>query len=153
MTSPTESAQASLCAPYTVEFPFDRTVGPKIGTFLAGLREGRLYGVRTARGRVLCPAVEFDPETAEETGDLVPLTGEGSVASWTWVPAREGDPVPHDFAWALVALDGTHGSFFHAVDVGGDPAAIRTGLRVRVRWRESRVGEIADIACFEPVVA
>ncbi|MCW2795146.1 OB-fold domain-containing protein [Nocardioides sp.] len=141
----------SLSAPYTVEFPFDRTVGPKVGTFLAGLREARLFGVRAPGGRVLCPAVEFDPETAEETGELVELAGEGTVVSWTWVSTREGDPLPHDFAWALVAIDGTDGSFFHAVDVGGDPGRMSTGMRVRVRWREVRVGEIGDIGCFEPV--
>jgi hypothetical protein len=25
-----------------------------------------------------------------------------------------------------------------------------TGMRVRVRWRDKRVGEIQDIACFVP---
>jgi uncharacterized OB-fold protein len=149
MTPP--STEASLSAPYTVEFPFDRTVGPTVGTFLAGLRDGRLLGIRGSGGRVLCPAVEFDPATAEETGDLVELGEEGTVVSWTWVPARTGDPLPHDFAWALVAIDGTDGSFFHAVDVGGDPGRMETGMRVRVRWREDRVGEIGDIVCFEPV--
>lgn len=151
MTLP--STDASLSAPYTVEFPFDRTVGPTVGAFLAGLRDGRLLGVRGSGGRILCPAVEFDPETAEPTGELVRLSGVGTVVSWTWVPARAGDPLPHDFAWALVAVDGTDGSFFHAVDVGGNPGLMRTGMRVRVRWRETRVGEIGDLACFEPVTA
>lgn len=141
----------SLSAPYTVEFPFDRTVGPTVGAFLSGLRDARLYGVRGSGDRILCPALEFDPETAEQTGELVSLSGEGAVVSWTWVPARVGDPVATDFAWALVAIDGTDGSFFHAVDVGGDPARMETGLRVRIRWRETRVGEIGDIECFEPV--
>jgi uncharacterized OB-fold protein len=27
------------------------------------------------------------------------------------------------------------------------------GMRVRVRWRRERAGEIGDIACFEPVGA
>ncbi|HKT01855.1 MAG TPA: OB-fold domain-containing protein [Rugosimonospora sp.] len=140
----------SLHAPYTVEFPFQRTVGPKVGTFLAGLREARLFGVRTARG-VLCPPLEFDPVTGAETGELVELEPVGSVATWTWVPARPGDPLPHDFAWALVAVDGTTGTFFHAVDVGGDRTRMRTGLRVRARWRAERVGDMRDLECFEEV--
>jgi uncharacterized OB-fold protein len=37
----------------------------------------------------------------------------------------------------------------HAVDVGS-AAAMRTGMRVRVRWAASTVGHIRDIACFEP---
>jgi uncharacterized OB-fold protein len=40
----------------------------------------------------------------------------------------------------------------HAVDAG-DPERMATGMRVRVRWREERVGEIQDIACFEPETA
>ncbi|GAA5127545.1 Zn-ribbon domain-containing OB-fold protein [Haloechinothrix salitolerans] len=138
----------SLSAPYTVEFPFERTVGPKIGTFLGGLRDGQLYGVRTARG-VLCPPLEFEPETGAETGELVPVADTGTVTSWTWVPSRSGDPVPHDFAWALIAIDGTIGALFHAVDVGGDSDRVATGLRVRARWRAERVGQLSDIECFE----
>src|SRR2546430_1071820 len=124
----------SLSAPYTVEFPFERTVGPKIGAFLGGLRDARLYGVRTSRG-VLCPPLEFDPETGAETGELVPLAATGIVTSWTWVRSRPGDVLPHDFAWALVAIDGSIGALFHAVDVGGVFSRMDTGMRVRARWR------------------
>ncbi|MPY85647.1 MAG: DNA-binding protein [Actinophytocola sp.] len=138
----------SLSAPYTVEFPFERTVGPKIGTFLGGLRDGRLYGAQTERG-VLCPPLEFEPETGAETGKLVPVADTGTVTSWTWVPSRPGDPVPHDFAWALIAIDGTTGALFHAVDVDGDSARMATGMRVRARWRAERVGQLSDIECFE----
>lgn len=140
----------SLSAPYTVEFPFERTVGPKIGTFLGGLRDGRLYGVRSARG-ILCPPLEFDPETGAETGDLVPLDAVGTVESWTWVPARPGDPLSHDFAWALITIDGTACALFHAVDAGSDSARMRAGLRVRARWRRERTGDLRDIECFEEI--
>lgn len=148
----------SLIAPYTVEFPFERTVGPKIGTFLGGLRDGRLYGVRTERG-VLCPPLEFDPATGAETGELVPLDPVGSVTTWTWVrggaedppSSAGGPPLSHDFAWALITIDGTTGGLFHAVDVGGDPDRLHAGLRVRARWRPERVGHIRDIECFEEV--
>ena len=140
----------SLSAPYAIEFPFQRTVGPKIGTFLAGLREARLFGACTPRG-VLCPPLEFDPVTGAATGELVELEPLGAVTVWTWVPARPGDPVPHDFAWALIAIHGTVGAFFHAVDVGGDRDRMRTGLRVRARWRAERVGDLRDLECFEAV--
>ena len=38
----------------------------------------------------------------------------------------------------------------HAVDAGS-PDAMRTGMRVQVRWADEREGAITDIACFEPV--
>lgn len=146
MTDP--AGEAGLCAPYTVEFPFRRTVGPKIGTFLGGLRDARLFGCRTPRG-VLCPPLEFDPETGAATGDLVEVEPAGTVTTWTWVPARPGDPLPHDFAWALVAIDGTVGALFHAVDTGGEREQMHTGLRVRARWRPERDGALTDLWCFE----
>jgi uncharacterized OB-fold protein len=40
----------------------------------------------------------------------------------------------------------------HAID-SGSMEAIHTGMRVGVRWRKERVGEIGDIACFEPEAA
>ena len=129
----------SLTAPYTVEFPFERTVGPKVGTFLAGLRDARLFGAVTPSG-VRCPPLEFDPVTGAATGELVELEPVGSVVTWTRVP-------PHELAWALIAIDGTVGTFFHLVDA----RELRVGSRVRARWRPSRVGSITDIECFEAV--
>ncbi len=145
-----EARAEALSAPYTIAFPFERTVGPAVGAFLGGLREGRLQGVRGAGGSVLCPALEFDPRTGEPAGEPVPLTGHGTVQAWTWVRARAGDIVGHDFAWALIAIDGAAGALFHAVDTGGDSSRMAAGLRVRVRWRQHRSGDIRDIECFEP---
>ena len=47
------------------------------------------------------------------------------------------------------ALDGADTSMLHALDVA-DPSAVSTGMRVRIRFADERVGEIRDIACFEP---
>ena len=40
----------------------------------------------------------------------------------------------------------------HAVDAGS-PEAMATGMRVKVRWRAEREGNITDIECFEPLSA
>jgi uncharacterized OB-fold protein len=66
------------------------------------------------------------------------------------VPARPGDVLSRDFAWALIAIDGTAGALLHAVDTGGDPRRMSIGMRVHVRWRAERAGGIRDIECFEP---
>lgn len=145
-----DDEEASLSAPYTIAFPFSRTVGPTIGAFLGGLREARLHGVRAADGTVLCPAFEFDPRSAEPTGELVPLADSGTVVAWSWVASRSDDIIGHDFAWALIAIDGAVGSLFHAVDAGGDITRMRIGMRVQARWRAERAGDIRDIECFEP---
>jgi uncharacterized protein len=144
------TARAVLNAPYVLEYTYRRSVGPVLGRFLAGLRDGVVLGAKTASGRVLVPPSEYDPETSEPVGELVPVASSGAVVSWTWVEApRPRQPLDRPFAWALVKLDGADTPLLHAVDAG-TPAAMRTGMRVKVRWREERAGEIADIACFEP---
>ena len=72
------------------------------------------------------------------------------VTTWSWVEEpRPKHPLRKPFAWALVRLDGASTSMLHAVDAG-DESKMSTGMRVRVRWRDETVGEIQDIACFQP---
>jgi uncharacterized protein len=138
-----------LSAPYVLEYTYRRSVGPVLGRFLAGLRDGKILGARTAGGRVLVPPSEYDPDTSEPVVDLVDVGTGGTVASWTWVDApAPRHPLKRPFAWALVKLDGADTPMLHAVDAE-TPAAMRTGMRVKVRWRAERAGEVGDIACFE----
>lgn len=144
---------SALTAPYVFEYPYSRSTGPVIGRFLTALRERRVLGVRTARGAVMVPPLEYDPETGGGLGDRdedwVELTGIGEVTSWTWVDTpRPSHPMQRPFAWALIRLEGADTDLLHAVDCARD--AMRTGLRVRVRWTPEPTGSIKDIACFVP---
>jgi len=144
------ASRVALSSPYVLEYTYRRSVGPVLGRFLAGLRDGKVLGARTAGGRVLVPPAEYDPDTSQPVGDLVEVGPGGTVTTWTWVETPSArHPLPHPFAWALVRLDGADAPMLHAVDAGS-PAAMRTGMRVKVRWRAERAGEIGDIACFEP---
>ncbi|MDJ1137140.1 Zn-ribbon domain-containing OB-fold protein [Streptomyces iconiensis] len=143
-------AQEALHAPLVVEFPFTRSLGPVQSAFLTGLRERTVLGVRAGDGRVLVPPAEYDPVTAEEIRDLAEVGQTGTVTTWSWNPApRRGQPLARPFAWVLVRLDGADSALLHALDAPG-PDAVRTGMRVRIRWAAERKGEITDIACFEP---
>ncbi|WP_043263354.1 OB-fold nucleic acid binding domain-containing protein [Streptomyces sp. CT34] len=139
-----------LTAPLVVEFPFTRSLGPVQSAFLTGLRERRVLGVRATDGRVVVPPVEYDPVTADEIRDLVEVGTGGTVTAWAWNPSpRRGQPLATPFAWVLVRLDGADTALLHVLDAPG-PDAVRTGMRVRVRWAAERTGAITDIACFEP---
>jgi uncharacterized OB-fold protein len=139
-----------LVAPNVLEYPYTRSTGPVIGRFMTGLRDGRMEGIRARDGRVLCPPTEYDPDTGEELDEFVPVGPAGVVTTWAWVHRpREKHPLDRPFAWALVRLDGADTAMLHAVDAG-DEAKMSTGMRVTVRWRDERVGEIHDIACFVP---
>jgi uncharacterized OB-fold protein len=141
-----------LSAPHSMEFPYTRSTGPVVGAFLTGLRDRTVLGAKDSTGRVVVPPMEYDAVTAAATqaDALVPVADEGVVTSWSWNPKpRLGQPFEQPFAWALVKLDGADTGLLHALDAPRD--AIRTGMRVRIRWADETVGFINDIACFEPV--
>jgi uncharacterized OB-fold protein len=139
-----------LKAPLVVEFPFTRSLSPVQSAFLTGLRERVVLGVKTRDGRTLVPPVEYDPVTAEEISELVHVGVTGTVTTWAWNhEPRRGQPLDTPFAWVLVKLDGADTALLHALDAPG-PDAVRTGMRVRIRWAEEPTGAITDIACFEP---
>lgn len=135
---------------FTLEFPYRRTVGPIVGAFLTGLREGKILGSKDQSGRVISPPLEYDPETGEDLTELVEVGPGGEVGDWGWVaePLRK-HPVDRPFAWALIKLDGADTTMLHAVDAGSMERMAR-GMRVTARFADERKGNITDIACFEP---
>lgn len=143
--------QGVLSAVHTLEYPYTRSVGKVIGTFLAGLRDQRILGsVRPGAKGALVPPSEFDPATAETLTEMRDVADTGTVTTWSWVvEPRAKHPLQKPFAWALVRLDGAGSSLLHAVDAG-DEARMKTGMRVRARWRPERTGMITDIECFVP---
>ena len=140
-----------LSAPLVIEYPFLRTTGPVIGAFLTGLREKRVLGIRDTTGRVVCPPVEYDPESGAPLTEMVEVGAEGVISSWSWVTTiREGQPLQKPHALAMIRLDGADTAILHVIDAGG-PDQVSTGARVRIRWAEEPEGLITDIACFELV--
>lgn len=136
---------------FTLEFPYRRSLGPVVGGFFTGLRDGKILGSRTRGGRVLVPPLEYDPETGESVQDgLVDVADTGTVAEWAWVtaPLRK-HPLQTPFAWVLVQLDGADTKILHALDASS-MEDVQKGMRVRARWRAERTGTITDIECFEP---
>ena len=139
-----------LTALHVLEYPYKRSVGPIIGRFLTGLRDQKIEGIRGSDGRVLVPPVEYDPQTAAELSEFVDVGPGGVVTTWTWLDeARSNNPLQKPFAWALIKLDGADTALLHAVDAGSE-ATMKTGMRVKPRWRAERTGHILDIECFEP---
>lgn len=132
---------------FTMELPYRRSLGPVVGEFLTALRDERILASRTAAGRVLCPPLEYDPDTGEAVQpQLVEVGPLGTVRQWTAVsePLR-GHPLQHPFCFALIQLDGSDTNLLHAVD----STELESGSRVTPRWADERVGHITDIECFE----
>lgn len=150
MAAAPELRTPPLSAPLEVGFDYTRSLSPALSAFMTALRARRIVGVRGRDGTVYVPPVEYDPRTAEPLTETVAVGDEGTVVSWTWVRTPlEGQPLVRPFAWALIRLDGADTPLLHAVDAGAS-GAMRTGMRVRVRWAEEPAGHIRDIVCFEP---
>ncbi len=145
-----DPAGQPLTAPYLLQYPYRRSLGPVLGRFFTALRGRQILGARTLDGRVLVPPLEYDPETGDDIDDLVPVSARGTVTTWAWVAQpRPLHPLQRPFAFALIRLDGADTAMLHAVDAL-HPEAMTTGMRVRARWSDAPVGHITDLACFEP---
>ncbi len=141
----------TLTAPYRLEYPYKRGLGPVLGQFFGALRAGRLLGVCSSEGTVFCPPTEFHPTTAEAMTQLVPLSGHGTVESAYWVADPQAHhPLQTPFAFVRIHLDGSDSFFVHVLDTGGDSSLAVKGLRVAPRWRAERQGAITDIEAFVP---
>ena len=83
------------------------------------------------------------------TDEWVEVGPGGEVTTWAWLAEpRSNNPLDHGFAWALIKLDGADTALLHVVD-SLDESAMRTGMRVRARFRDEREGLITDIEAFE----
>lgn len=140
-----------LRAPHVLEFPYKRSLGPVIGGFMTGLRDGRILGARTRDGRVIVPPTEYDPETGEDVeAGLVEVGPGGTVRTWSWAAnPRPDQPLDRPFAWVLVDLDGADTAMLHVLDAGS-PEKCRSGMRVSAKFRSTpeRIGSMHDIECF-----
>jgi uncharacterized OB-fold protein len=147
-----DEGEEVLTSDHILEYPYSRSLGPVIGAFLTGLRDGKLLGVTGSGGRVIVPPTEYDPDTGEDVGELVEVGPEGTVESWSWVPTpRPKHPSTVPFAWVLVKLDGADTSLLHIMEASS-PDALHKGMRVRVDYLEEseRVGHVRDIRRFVP---
>ncbi len=141
----------TLHAPLNVEFAYTRSLGPTISGFMTGLKRRQILGGLLSDGTVSVPPPEYDPHSLAPVTELVPVSDQGVVQTWVWVPEPvPGQPLDRPFAFAQIVLDGADAPLLHAVAVDS-PDQIETGLRVRARWADDPVGAITDICWFEPL--
>jgi uncharacterized OB-fold protein len=136
--------EESLTAAHRLEYTYKRSLGTVLSKFFTGLRDRKLLGVRCSDGRVMVPPKEYDPDTSASLDEMVEVSDEGVVTSWSWVSApRAQQPLDTPFAYALIQLDGADTPFLHVVD-SGDEATMKTGMRVKARWADETTGVMTD---------
>ncbi|MGH2830940.1 MAG: zinc ribbon domain-containing protein [Actinomycetota bacterium] len=131
--------------------PYTLSAGALQSRFMDGIRRGVIHANR-------CPSCEsvFVPPRAScsacwtECTDWIEVPGAGAVAGYVIVNVTlYGQQVEIPYVLAQIRLDGVTMPFLHLVAT--DPAAVRTGMRVRAVWRDNRTGFLnEDIDHFEP---
>jgi len=148
-------------------FEYSRTAGYALGTFLEGLKNGKILGRRChGCGRVLVPPRLFCEWCFKDTDEWVEVADTGTVSTFsisyigTDPKVRLEKPVINAVIW----LDGTRletpssktvrhwGGFMHKLGEVS-PDDVRIGMRVKAVWEppEKRRGSILDIKYFKPV--
>lgn len=151
MSQTTTQDDGVLRAGFDLGFTYTRTTGPIIGAFLGGLRNRQIKGIKRSNGQVMCPPLEYDPETADELTQLVDLKDTGTVKTWSWVSEpREKHHLKKPFAWALIQIDGANTTLLHMVDAGAEKN-MKNGMKVKAQWAEQTRGFMTDIVAFVPV--
>ena len=136
------------------QYAWDTGIG--IGTYLGGLKEGKLLGSHCST----CRKVVVPPRTVcswcfRPMDSFVELDDTGTVNTFslcyvTWDVKRITDPeLP-----AVIEIDGAspgHGIMHKLGEV--DPEAIYIGMRVKAVWKppEEREGSVTDILYFKPL--
>jgi len=137
-----------LRSEFDLEFTYTRTYGDVMSRFFTELKDQKVLGIKGSEGQVICPPLEYDPQTSEELSEFVEVAETGVINTYSWVSKPlDKHPLDKPFAWVLVTLDGADTAMLHALDA--DKAAVKSGAKVKIRWAQERVGTIRDIECFE----
>ena len=146
------TAVGAVEADLDAEYAWDP--GEAIGSFLDGLRDGRIIATVCSRcARTLVPPRKFCERCFRPTDSWVEVPTTGvvntfSICHVTWDMRDLEEPqIP-----AVIRLDGTSdGGFLHLLGEVA-PEDVRLGLEVEAVWRpaKERAGSILDIAYFRP---
>lgn len=152
--------QELISIPMTVDVPYRFAAGRYMSRFLIELRDnGKIFGIRCPS----CKRVQLPPRIVcascdVENDEWVELSEEGTLVGFTIMYLPLTDPTtgkPHEppFVYGSVRLDGADWVIDHLVNVEPDLEKVWVGMRLKVvlRPREERRGDLSDIIHFVPV--
>jgi uncharacterized OB-fold protein len=130
---------------------YSHALGETASWFYAQIRDNKkIYGRRSAEGRVLVPPRAFSDQTLKPTTDWVEVGPGGVIEAFTIVYDQFKGLPPPPYAFGYVMLDKADtaiGGFFKGVELS-DPAkaagTLKVGARVTTRFAEKRIGDVLD---------
>lgn len=149
-----------ISMPMVVDVPYRFAAGKYMTRFLTELRDnGRFFGIRCpACNRVQLPPRIVCAVCHVKNSEWVELGKEGTLVGFTIMYLPLTDPTtgkPHEppFAYGSVRLDGSDSVIDHFLNVEPIVDHLRIGMRMKVvlKEREERIGDLGDILHFDPV--
>lgn len=149
-----------ISMPMVVDVPYRFAAGKYMTRFLTELRDnGRFFGIRCpACNRVQLPPRVVCAVCHVKNSEWVELGKEGTLVGFTIMYLPLTDPTtgkPHEppFAYGSVRLDGSDSVIDHFLNVEPIVDHLRIGMRMKVvlKEREERIGDLGDILHFDPV--
>jgi hypothetical protein len=137
--------------------PFKWSAGIYGSKFLTEIRDNKKFvGIKCPKcGRVYVPPRRVCGPCFQELTELVPVSDEGEIVTFTVVSFGFLDPStglqkPVPYGYCVIKLDGADTYILHYVDET-DPAKIKPGDRVKAVFEEDgkRTGSLLDIKHFE----
>ncbi len=136
-----------------IKVPYTWSVGEVGSRFFIELRDHqKILGTRCPGcKRVLVPARKLCGQCFRQTDEWVEVSTQGTVQTFTVVRyPSDVQPLRPPFGYGIIQLDGADTGMTHLLS-GSDPAKWRVGMRVQAVFKEKRVGNILDIAYFQPL--
>ena len=135
----------------TWNITYRHALGETASRFYVEIRDNqKIFGRRSAEGRVLVPPRAFSDQTLKPTTDWVEVGPGGVIEAFTIVLEEFAGLPPPPYAFGYVMLDGADtglGGFFKGVDLS-DPAKaaerLKVGTRVTTKFAEKRIGDVLD---------
>jgi uncharacterized OB-fold protein len=130
---------------------YRHALGETASWFYTQIRDHKkLYGRRSAEGRVLVPPRAFSDQTLEPTTEWVEVGPGGIIETFTIVYEEFQSLPPPPYAFGYVMLDKADtaiGGFFKGIDLV-DPAKaahqLKIGTRVTTKFADKRIGDVLD---------
>lgn len=143
--------------PWVVDVPMGMSWYPTVGIpgskFLIEIRDNkRIMGIRCPScKKVFVPARMYCPTCADKMEEWVPLSGKGTLTTYTTVHYKEYyHPADPPIIYGIIQLDGADTGLAHFLGEA-DPSKIKIGMRLEPVFKEERVGDIRDIKYFRPI--
>ena len=130
---------------------YRHALGQTASYFYSQIRDNKkIYGRRSAQGRVLVPPRAFSDQTLEPTTEWVEVGPGGVIEAFTIVYEEFNGLPPPPYAFGYVMLDGADtalGGFFRGVDLSDAAKAaevLKVGTRVTTHFEDKRIGDVLD---------